>query len=635
MSQLPLEVLQIVFKGFSNSDLLKCQLTCKSWHAASTSLLYQNALVRKKTQTLLYARTIVSKPALGQLLKLVNLSLPATSLVLENTRNLLEYLLEKCPNIVDLYMWETDVPFWGRLHSAAQLGQLSKIQELPSPPKHNLESYVCTVLACRNTLRSLVLSDQMSRQLVIENIDFNAFDTLACHLHSFPNLRNLKILRHSQRSLSNLDEIIQACPQLVSLKVQIFPWPTLILPDEEQPQNDDLVIPLQNLNLPNNGLIIPLRNPPDEQFENERLIIPRPDIRFFRGDGEVIMNSDHALNYLMEKFPRLDSLILFYVHDFLDDPMMMDVYHAFEVTSSVLVRFFHYMSRIPLLAVVSHFKIQALLDAMVEFTTVTDMDDIEFEALYKHEGDPSDPQGLPMEFSKQMKFFSATFLVREIHEVSPHSQILQRIGQRIRKLKISNMWANSTATTEEGPLTSDGLQIDQDLQLCPNLKQLTISDSGGNFINNELPHASHSSLESLSLFYTSYRPYFANKGTLHLSLPKLTHLHLKVLSESSMDVINLPNTHLKTLEWEMDSKTMSHCTNWIFYLKLTFSNIEHFIMIDAEKLKSSTIEFYEEALAAKKPCLDITCLKIDILEIVFSDHDFHQSYAVSSIIGSE
>ncbi|KAG2200576.1 hypothetical protein INT47_012362 [Mucor saturninus] len=159
--------------------------------------------------------------------------------------------------------------------------------------------------------------------------------------------------------------------------------------------------------LPNSG------HPIKPQLRNDNfVIVPRPDIILFRGSGERIMNSDQSLDYLITKLPKLEELRLFHVGLYSDPHEHFDFYHSFDVSFGTLVRFFHYMYHIPYLEVECNFRIKVLLDAWVEFMTVSKMNDIQLRIVYDPDSFEFDPQGLPMVFSTGLKKVLTKMMIR-------------------------------------------------------------------------------------------------------------------------------------------------------------------------------------------------------------------------------
>lgn len=614
VSDLPIEILtQIFYHVKSNADLLQCQQTCRCWYQASKESLYESIYFGSEPRTSALMRTLNDSPNLGKFIKNVQFNRGKANLDTPSAQQ----LLQLCSNIENISAFVPDDAFYKGLVQAARQGQLSCLQRLPDHHSGSVESmevYLNVALEFQTTLKGLAY-DQMIYSDLGGDMHLKIYSKLAQNLKRFKELQDLKIVRVASffgRGLCDLDPLIQDVPLLKTLTAVFYPTNHF-----RGPLPTDVFTSMHGA---------PLAGDIFSTISNKD-IKPRPDIESFYGIWES-MNTDDVVTYFMAKFTNLKMVNIGYLRD---PPQ------PYDISLPVVYKWIEYLSKIPSVKVECALKKKEALDAWIQFI----------------QNDPSGKKiGITYEWVSNLDHYKLTFRKKKDTSLTvtisypegsmdlPHKDILEKVGQHIERILISNMQniQRNISSRRDNPQQYDmvyGHWLSHLLHNCLSLKDLLIYTPGKIRLDDSNMEQ-HQALEKLSISHVYAEIGDTVLPDLSRRLPSLKYLDLFYFGErNEVTTIQMPDSSLDTITWGKRSHyvgigTVTTQENWKFYLKVKTATQEQFFMGDKVRLYPSDQEAYTNALQERQ-CFDIQCKSIKHLVIRYKDSFVDQKYTLDMI----
>lgn len=324
---LPFEIVKKVFSSLPDKDLQECRTTCKQWNRV--------ALEQMRETFCFYNVSEESAPELIQILenappeilaqvKHVNLDLLDKPRDEDSTDpvfywdidDLFDTVLRLCPNITKISS-STPPPMtevWDCMKRAVEEGYLQHLESIPTPMDSDMAfEWFPVAKASKSRLKEVCIYNDF---VATKSITQEVFDPSKCEngpfsdpwLQEFPKIEKLSFAWYCvDETLLDCDVMIENCSN--SLKhVELFIRPLM------NNFKDDPVPPLSHA------------------------IQPRPNVKHFTCSWEMI-KSDSIAEYVMEKFPSLESFTL---------EMKSNGWRCHKnLSENVLTSFMHYLSEIP------------------------------------------------------------------------------------------------------------------------------------------------------------------------------------------------------------------------------------------------------------------------------------------------
>lgn len=575
MKTLPFELLTFIFSHLAKSDILQCQLTCKSWHEASTKHLYSKVVINTDDKSFLFVRTLLNSFHLGNYVQDIfteKLFRTKTDGTFWDQRRLLNTLIKQCPNLSVINADDPDLSFYARILYAASQGQLSRLCVLPFPYSSSLESYIYTALLFKSSLTTIVLQDN-ERYFGPDLNQLEAYQTLKDQIHEFEHLEDLGFYYLSNKRLSQFDEIIEDCPNLKRITIEL---------DSEDER----------------GQIV--------NFEG--VINPRPDINELECNWEQI-DDGIQLRYVVRKFPNLKSLTVRNEN--------ADRFTAIHIACDDLIMFLCYAVVIPSFSMIININKQQLSKVWFELMKVDDkFRDITFEyvSIYDEIGE------IDLKFDSKTTEISFPFDEDEVELA--HINFFSKVGSMVRTLNIQGSMGSS-----RWDIFYDIDWIFQTLQLCPSLHALTISGCPYK-IQPNYRLSQHPQVRNLFIDRINREDSTEFFKQLSLSFPNLACLRLSYfgnrINKRDLDVIFMPNSRLDMLV--LDNLPFSRhyeCTTIEFYIKLDLDTGLKFFKCNSQTGVLAVDELHYN-LSKTNDRIEINCLSLARLVINNSDHNTNE-----------
>lgn len=308
-TQLPKEILELIFTPLEQRDLSQCQLTCKKWCQVAVILLYSHVRMPLGFSYSRYCNTILEIPLFAERLKSFDLvydDITKYQVTEPFETTVLDVLLKNCPNILELNYSCPSVDFWYRLVEAANQHKLKRLRSLPRPGYKTLIWYNCAAMIFSKSLAILSLDEEIEDESVNGNC-LASYQSLCNNIHVFSNLEHLSIGYCSDKLISHWNIVIDSVPYLKSL--------TFIA---------------SNI----------IQKKVATQFKGP---IPRISHNQTLKCHWNIVKCDDQLKYIMYKFPNLKYLEILYETYFNDDGYL----RSGTLSLNVLLNFLRYTSVIP------------------------------------------------------------------------------------------------------------------------------------------------------------------------------------------------------------------------------------------------------------------------------------------------
>ncbi|KAI9342705.1 hypothetical protein BD770DRAFT_398523 [Pilaira anomala] len=565
MRLLPFEILTVAFSYLETSDLLECQLTSKGWYEASVGYLYSKVVITTSEGSRLYARTLLNSLRLGNYLKsfrtgiLFNVSRYKP---IWDEHGLIDILVQKCPNLLQILTWSAGSPFWKRISQALTQGQLPKLQELQLCEGKCLESYIQTILLLKKTLVSIWISD--GGQYCGMDLDrSNAYRILLQEISEFKKLQYLTLRYYSNKQLSYYDSLMDDIPLLKGLTISHYATVrTKMIVEPGKPIN------------------------------------PHPNVRNLNCSWDLI-NNESQLRYVIQKFPKLQHLVV--DHDiFLGGDNTVD--------SSAVIEFLSHV-----ISLVLEFKIELQLkyeDAIIVWTKLISMNERYKDTIliYHYNEEPFSDDII---FHVEKKTLVIKFPVHKDDVVFPHIKFLSTTGGRIQSL---------TLNTDDNPIS--GLEEPTDfyinfdnlnwtigiLKLCPSLQQLTLTNDSANAscFSDDVPLNTNVKKLTVVNVVDENVPLLNDISVIH---PTIKHVRIYNNSldnhncRESPIIINIKNASLELLSWVSTTYQDDMNEEFKAYIKLTTRKGPKYYTGDINGLLPISAKSYKIASKNYKPSL--------------------------------
>lgn len=494
----------------------------------------------------------------------------------DDTKYLLDVIIQQCPNVSEIRWEQPSKIFWQRLSEAAARGQLLHLSNLTFPTQYNTELYIKTALCFISSLQSLYIYEE---GFFVDQIFSSArvFMTLRQRISEFTRLRSLDILFLAHRQLNHLDGLIEDCPHLEKI----------------------------NINMCFVGMDL-------VEVETFMPINPRPDICMFKSQSTITVTNMDQLKYMMQKFTKLQSLEISF--DLYSDY----VYQDSDLTSNALAQFFDYLMPIAICKTTLTIPKSKFIDAWNEFICRTDQSK---ELILKYFG-TSDDESERTVIKIEQDSIEVNFPVSNNSTVFPHVAFFLNSGERIRSLQIEDIWNEYTYKFNNCILYNTIGCFDLLLcifQQCPSLRALTLCCPEDMVLSGDLVYQ-HTKLESLTI--TQLEPDRHYEFLRHFSfcLPKLKKVHLHYYDDCMENKpmvikVDLPNSSLDSLNWEYDLPNFDDIDNSRLLVKLkTKEDIKFYVISDSSVLVVEEEEFDE--LLFNIVCAEISCKSLKELRTV-------------------
>ncbi|GAA5807414.1 hypothetical protein MFLAVUS_000775 [Mucor flavus] len=343
MSHLPFEILRPIFDDLeAKEDLLQCQLTCKYWYEASVLLFYLKIIdtkhllltkINTDEDNVLATNTFGDDNTFNKNDKCgVDNTCGADDMCDTDDSVVLtiHVIIQQCPNVSEIRWEQPSEIFWQRLSEAAARGQLLHLSKLIFPTQYNTELYIKTALCFTSSLQSLYIYEE---GFFVDQIFSSArvFMKFRRRISEFIRLRRLDILFLAYRQLNHLDGLIEDCPHLEKI----------------------------NINMCFAGMDL-------VEVETVMPINPRPDICIFKSQSTITVTNMDQLKYVMQKFTKLQRLQISF------DLYSEYVYRDSDSTSNVLAQFFDYLMPLAICETALTVPKSKFIDAWNEFICRTD-----------------------------------------------------------------------------------------------------------------------------------------------------------------------------------------------------------------------------------------------------------------------
>ncbi|KAG1152776.1 hypothetical protein G6F37_000765 [Rhizopus arrhizus] len=278
-SNLPAEIQHKVFLELKDlKDISNCQLTCRNWSIIAQHRLYKRVSFCERDRDAVtrfmncLRNTNNSEP--GKLVKSLHLGELFDEMNYRRYDDYLSHLAEICPNVEELDAESPVSSFWEDL-AYVTIRHWPNIRVIPVPSySTNVVEYALSLLQIRHSLSQMLILPSFYETL--EGLKF------ITNLKHYTNLTYLCML--DPTTPANIDDLIQDCSKLEKLEVNIVG------------ADDDSY----DLDINYSGT-----------SKN-----PRPCIK------ELVIETslcDDSLNYIMDKFGCLESLVLMSYGDYIDD----------------------------------------------------------------------------------------------------------------------------------------------------------------------------------------------------------------------------------------------------------------------------------------------------------------------------
>lgn len=561
MNYFPNEVLVVIFSYLSPNDLVQCQLANKNWNTSSLPLLYSKVTVNSYPRVLRYVTSISKSPERAKYLKSIDVGIMfATyeSITFWDSSNLVETLINQCPNIIEIIAKDTCSQFWSRIHSEAQKKTFANLQVLPAPSVITLDCYISCAFLYKNTLTSLTLTDRITPSETNSTVESESYRDLLSRINEFWNLTHLRFNLYDNQQIEYFDTVIDNCKSVQSLTF---------------------------------SLVIP--TPPTTTL-TPNVILPRPEIHTLVCDWGFI-NQDYQLEYIVQKFPNLQNLTISL------GPYSLDSYNN-SVSAESMVKFLQYTLTIPNFKLEFALKKYNLVNIWIDFMGTTGFGTnicIDFKYL---EGNLN---GLVVNFERDLTTFY--FSPVQDYFYPSHIDFVSKIGRRVQSIDIKK------DTNER--------RLYQVLESCHSLQNFTcrkpVNIDSPEFINFQ-----HKNLKFVTMTIQGSDMPFDYLNRLSLNLPNLEKLSLidqKTLRLNNARKIqmNMPNTRLNMLSWSGESSSGIVHDRIRCYIRTNTTAGERFYTGSKKGMFKITKQYYTQS--SGKLYFDITCNKLDTFQLTIGD----------------
>ncbi|KAG2234698.1 hypothetical protein INT48_004136 [Thamnidium elegans] len=561
MNYFPNEVLAVIFSYLSPNDLVKCQLANNNWNKYSLQSLYSKVTVNSYFKVLRYVNAISSSPQRAKYLKSIDVGSMFASYEDINfwgSCNLIEALINYCPNITKIIAKNTCSQFWSRMHSAAKRNTFANLQVLPAPSVNTLDCYILCALLYKKTLTSLTLTDRRTPSESNSTVDSKSYQIILSRIDEFCNLTHLHFGLYDNQQLDYFDTVIESCKSIQSLTFHLV----------------ISTLPTKTLT-PN-------------------VILPRPEIHTLVCDWGFI-NQDYQLEYIIKKFPSLQSFIV---------PLGPYNVNGFNnsVSAEAMVKLLQYTLTIPNFRLEFALQKHNVMNIWIELMRTTGFGTnicIDYKYL---EGNSN---GLVINFENDL----ATFYFSPIEDFfyPSHIDFISKIGRRVQSIDIKN-------NTNERHLY-------QILESCHSLQTFTchkpIDMKLPEFINFQ-----HKNLKAVTMSIHGSDVSFDYLTRLSLNLPNLELLFLidqKTFRLNSTRNIRMTmtNTRLNMLSWSGESSSGIVHDRIRCYIRTNTALGERFYTGSKKGMFKITEQYYTQSFG--KLYFDITCHKLDKFKLTIRD----------------
>lgn len=541
MLSLPLEVLILTFSHLERNDLLQCQLTSKEWHEASLKHLYSKVKIYSIEKYRQFGQTITNSLRLGSFIEAIDISMllcNRKSKQVKNEHNLISLPILQCPNLLKINGYVPSESIWTQICFAANQGQLSRLQYLPShQDSESMESYIYTALFFKSTLKALTISDD-SKYFGPDYAYSEAYKILLTQICEFKNLHNLHILRgESNKRLSDYDPTIESCPHLKSLFLHLDPTKEQII----------MTKPVANIN-------------------------PRLDIHSVACNWRMI-DDEIQLKYFIQKFPNLQILNIMAGHLIKEDRIA-----TAYCPPNTIIEFLRYVKTIPDYSLEILLAKQDLADIWIELMI---MDDIHKDVNIVLRDDEHHSDKVEVTLEDDMSILQ--FWLHDSDIELPYINFFSNAGRMIRSLKLCDV-----GDIDDSMVTMESIHYDkltgidwifEILQLCPLLEKISVPASRYGIRPSNLVFR-HRGLKKLIVFNILDRP-----DSIHflkyisMNAPNIKQLLLKYrdIRDNRSVIVFMPNTGLDLL-------TLKTIQSYV-----DISSFKAFIRLDTD----AGVSFYE------------------------------------------
>ncbi|KAI8380154.1 hypothetical protein BD560DRAFT_487762 [Blakeslea trispora] len=583
-SNLPVEILETVLKHLQRKDVIQCQFTCRSWEKSSIKTSHKHVNLLSPASIDAFVRTIRTSPKMyGTYVTHLFLGNNfGTTMEDWDPRNEFAMLAKYCPNVEVILLMPPCIAFYQQVLRERYEGNWKKLRAINPPTKpEEIACYNAIINTMQDKVTYLTIGDQT--MYGPNKAQPEIYADMLKNIKNFEHLRELNILLHSDKGITQFDQMIDSCRTLQELNLTLYP-----LTANQPVLDDDL----------------------EEVQVNTKIT---------KLNAKQVIHTENAIDYIMKKFARLKVL---HINDRYEDVPLLDLVTQAPIYSAgFLDRFCNYVKERPFMTVDNLFA-QNMGDVVQHLAA--HLSDLELRIpLTIH--DYTDGLAFTYIALKAVDQFRFLDLHCVTGDVSlPFLNVLDQGGSHLHKLLITNEGESYPGRVY---LQSDfnqlvaGAYLDRLFESCTDLMQLTLEKMVLIYCREQA--AINRSIRQLKLKdCLIYGPIFYQ---LSVRLPELKILTVENWKNTNPDgrkkkdrrlnfFFDMPYSSLDILWLKSDEATEELHTQ--FYMKLNTKEGEHYYRATTNTLDIiSAAVFRTQVSSAKTLTIQVRCKSLKKLQL--------------------
>ncbi|OBZ90086.1 hypothetical protein A0J61_01854 [Choanephora cucurbitarum] len=574
---LPSELLQAIFSYLARRELVQCQLVCLDWSRMAQQALYKDVRIESSHQLSFFIDAIsTSDTRPGHHLRKLYLNCCFD----HELTSTLDMLTEHSTYIEQLELTVASEFFWHRLIEERKRGQWKHLKMIEfSLSRPQLMLYYEAILVTQDTIESLMICDSFFSQYPAVSLD------------TFARAKKLTLIKSTEMSLQELNQAVDALPQLTNLAVK------------SSPQFSDMhhVIHQDNSTL---GW--------------------RPAEKLVRLQADLFQCTNETFLFIIEKFPNLRHISI----DFLNTPTLP------SLDLEIMNRFTDYLCHLDSFHV-RQLVAKDLVDLMVMMIRKLGKRSIEFHASVDVHSNQTRFRELYLSCKKKktdpLCKPEVNLSIRNKNRLLPLATILDKIGSFVTNFRLYNVSTSPICFVSKDtsqPHVTDPHYLSDILERCPQLTKLKLNEVKLIASDFKGDHP----LDTLILNRCAYSPLILYQ--LSRQLPNLKHAIVSCseivdpctfnpVSTASFFHIHMPYTSFDTFEFTRLSSRIIHS---YMFLKLTTAQKTSFFKYDKKNAIQATEEEYEASIRNDTThTIHIHCRSIALIQLSdFGHHVYHK-----------
>ncbi|OBZ88820.1 hypothetical protein A0J61_03130 [Choanephora cucurbitarum] len=436
-NNLPVEILEAVLKGSSKTDVLQCQLTCRSWEKSCIKIAYKQVNLFSPSRIDAFVRTIRTSTKMH--------GVYVTDLFLGNhfgttmkdwdPLNQFNMLVKFCPNVEVILLMPPCIAFYQQVMRERFDGNWKKLRAINSPNKpEELEYYNAIIMTMQEKVTFITIGDQTVYGP--DKSQPELYNKMLSNLENFNNLKQLNIVYHTNKGITQYDSIIDACSTLNEINIVLYPLTESVDLGEDDYQEIQPNTNITKLNI------------------------------------KQVIHSERTIGYIMEKFTKAEIL---HINDKYENVPLLDlVVQAPTYSGDFLDRFCTYLKARKFIRADNLFAQN--MDEVVHYLT-THLCDFELRIpLTIHDfSDGLAFTSISLNILNQFRFISLNCVTGDTS--LPFLNVLDQGGRDLRKLLITNegvSYPDRVRLQRDFNELVTGAYLDRLFEACVNLKHLTL-----------------------------------------------------------------------------------------------------------------------------------------------------------------